>query len=332
MSILALGDLHIQPNNLAEITIFLSQLEKHLATREKKYDLIVILGDTLHTHETLHTLCMNKMLEYLSLCERFAPTFVLVGNHEYINNAQFLSENHPYLTWKKEHQIVDRLTETILTSQGKEYRICLLPYVPDGRFHEAFQVSNRKIKDYDLIFGHQLFNRVKMGAIVAENVEDWLPEYPQMISGHIHDRQTLDNLHYPGSAMQVSFGETQDCLLSEYLLETKVILPVNIHPPKKKSIHASLPIDEKVLSQLQPEENVKLKLILSGNEEEFKTFKKGYLFEQLLARGIKIAFKQKLTQQKFIPTRNKNISFRETLHSLIAHDPDLLQISQKIFE
>ncbi len=330
MSILALGDLHIQPSNLAEINVFLTQLEKHLS--QSKYQLIIILGDTLHTHETLHTLCLNKMLEYVQLCEKYSSTYVLVGNHEYVNNAQFLSDLHPYLTWKKDHQIVDRLTKVELFHQDKKYNICMMPYLPDGRFREAVEVSGEKIENFDLFFGHQLFNKVKMGAIVAENVEDWDEKYPLMISGHIHDRQTpFPNLHYTGSSMQVSFGETQDCLLTEYRLETKEIIPINIYPPRKKTIHASLPLDHNVIQLLKPEQNLKFKLILSGHEEEFKTFKQGILYHQLLEQGIRIAYKQKFVQ--YLPVKAaQKVSFREELSKMIQHDAELVEISRKIFD
>ena len=53
LTILAIGDLHIQPNTLADINVFLSQLDKWLS--KNPVDMIVILGDTLHTHETVYT-------------------------------------------------------------------------------------------------------------------------------------------------------------------------------------------------------------------------------------------------------------------------------------
>ena len=160
--ILAIGDLHIQPDNLADINVFLKQLEKYLKT--VKLDLIINLGDTLHTHETVHTPCLNKMLEYIRLCEAYAPTYVMVGNHDLSNNQAYLNDAHPFVGWKKSHNIVDRVIQ--ITVKGKT--ITLLPYVPDGRFYEALSTIGDKWRTSACIFAHQLFDGAKMGAIIGE--------------------------------------------------------------------------------------------------------------------------------------------------------------------
>ena len=65
----------------------------NLAT-EREPDLIIIAGDLLHTHERLHTLALNKAYEMVYVMRLIARTYVLVGNHDYIQNQQFLTSNY----------------------------------------------------------------------------------------------------------------------------------------------------------------------------------------------------------------------------------------------
>jgi len=90
VEILTIGDPHIQTNNIPEIELFMDRMEK-LAV-DRKPDLIVILGDVLHTHERLHTLALNKAYELVDRMRNIAKTYVLVGNHD-----MCLGENVPVL-------------------------------------------------------------------------------------------------------------------------------------------------------------------------------------------------------------------------------------------
>ncbi len=306
--ILAIGDLHIQPDNLPDITIFLAQLRKYLETQV--VDLIVILGDTLHTHETVYTVCMNRMLEYISLCEEFAPTEVLVGNHDWIHNGAYLSDDHPFVGWREKHSIVDR----VKVREVKGEKIVLLPYVPDGRFLEALQTVGEEWRTAKCIFAHQLLDGAQMGPVAAKGVEKWDESHPLVVSGHIHDKQRVQpNLWYTGSAMQVSFGERIDHTISVIELSTPPqITEVDIHPPRKQTVY--LDVSEVSETKLPSRENVKLKLSLSGDATEFKTFKKSELYSKLIKQGIKVVFKQKRTVPVYLPTTHLK-TFPDILYS-----------------
>ena len=102
--VLFIGDPHIQVTNIIEVELFMERLID-LASQNTP-DIIIIAGDLLHTHERLHTIALNKAYEMVDKMRLIAPTYVLVGNHDYISNQQFLSENH-WMTamkeWKKYH-------------------------------------------------------------------------------------------------------------------------------------------------------------------------------------------------------------------------------------
>ena len=170
-------------------------------------DFIVVLGDLLHEHERIHTITLNKAYGYIDRLRMLAKTFILIGNHDMINNQQFLNENH-WMNGMKEWEnvtIVDKVKSYEI--KGKIFYFC--PYVPPGRFVEALNTSGKEWEKCDGIFAHQEFYGCKMGAIESVEGDKWSLEHPNVISGHIHSNQTIQkNVYYPGAAMQHAFGES----------------------------------------------------------------------------------------------------------------------------
>ena len=79
VEVLCIGDPHFQVDNIPEVDLFTEKI-LNLA-KEKLPQLIVILGDTLHTHERLHTIPFNKANDLIYQLSTIALTYVLVGNH-----------------------------------------------------------------------------------------------------------------------------------------------------------------------------------------------------------------------------------------------------------
>ena len=48
----------------------------------------------MHYHERIFTQALNKTLEVVTTLLNYAPVDILVGNHDMINNQQFLTSNH----------------------------------------------------------------------------------------------------------------------------------------------------------------------------------------------------------------------------------------------
>src|SRR3989344_7850719 len=153
-TILAIGDPHFQVTNIPDVELFIDRLEAFAISRKPDY--IVCLGDLLHTHETINTMALNKAYEFIKRMRDIAPTLVLIGNHDFIGNQQFLTENH-WMNAMKEWKgvtIVDTLTHVI--TKRKEHLV-FCPYVPVGRFREALNTSDRDWPDASIIFPHQEF-------------------------------------------------------------------------------------------------------------------------------------------------------------------------------
>ena len=89
---LFIGDPHIQVGNIQDVNLLIERLIN--LAKEKKPTFIVIGGDVLHDHERLHTLALNKAYELIDNMRIIAPTYILVGNHDYC-----LGKDVPVLLW-----------------------------------------------------------------------------------------------------------------------------------------------------------------------------------------------------------------------------------------
>jgi DNA repair exonuclease SbcCD nuclease subunit len=322
---LCIGDPHIQVANIVETDLLIKGLI-NLAT-EKEPDLIIILGDVLHTHERLHTIALNKAYEMIDKLRLISKTYVLVGNHDMINNQVFLNENH-WLSGMKEWSntvIVDKvISETI-----KGEKFVFIPYVPAGRFQEALNTMNGEWKDASCIFAHQEFAGCKMGAIISVEGDKWPLSYPHIVSGHIHSRQIpQENIYYTGSAMQHAFGESEKNIIA-YLTFTNGKYEreeIDLQLPRKKIVYMDV---EDLDTYKVPETEDTLKVTVSGNYDQFKALKKTKKYKNLLDKGVKVIFKPKKIKKESsqIETEDEKIisgssSFQTILGSIINNQKD----------
>lgn len=254
------------------------------------------------------------------------------------NNQQFLTENH-WMNGMKEWDNVE-IVDTILHRKISGLNIVLCPYVPPGKFREALD-SDRKNdwKKADCIFAHQEFQGCKMGAIVSVEGDAWSADLPPVISGHIHDRQTLPGVYYCGSSMQHSFGETDKNIIPVLTWKRNgspySVKEVDLGMPKKKIVYTDVQSMEDYKS---PESADKIKISISGVYDEFKAFKKTKKYKELVKKGTKIVFKPKKIKQEKIDEEPDDVKpvhendFNLILSSLVnkEKDPYLHQIFELI--
>jgi DNA repair exonuclease SbcCD nuclease subunit len=304
ISVLVIGDQHFKVNNIPEVDEYMNKIE--VIALNKNPDFIVLLGDLLDKHEKLHTLALNKACEFIDRMRNIAKTYVIVGNHDMCSNQVFLSSEH-WLNSLKEWKDVT-IVDDVIIEDYDEKEFLFAPYVFTGRFSEALNtLPDEKWKNVACIFCHQEFKGCKMGAIISEDGDEWSYDYPQIVSGHIHKNQSIGkNIYYPGSSMQVSYGETEQNVVSflsfENLEDNNYILEeIIVDLPRKKIVYLDVYEAEKY-------ENIKsrdkIKLSISGNYEEFKTFKKTKKFKELSNSGVQIVFK---TNRKEIKSYNDKI-------------------------
>jgi len=298
MKILTIGDPHFQMNNLDEVKSF---VKKCLQFAEKAdIEGIVVLGDVLHDHERVHSTALNVAVDFLNKLSEIAHTWVLVGNHDLINNSQFLTSNHWMNALKLNPNITvvdDVVSETI---DGKS--VLMAPFVPPGRFVEALEtkLSTDEWQSSDLVFAHQEFKGVKMGSIVSDIGDDWDETWPFVVTGHIHKNQTpQSNVYYPGSAIQVAFGESEMNIVALVDTETinrESIEEIDLGLQRKKIVYSDPSNLRKIAKTIDPggaHENHKLKVCIDGTKEEFKALKKTAAYKKLQKKGVKIVHKRK---------------------------------------
>lgn len=307
MKILFIGDPHIKTDNHHEVDILLSELEK--ICKSISFDRIIIGGDVMHYHERIFTQALNKTLHFINTLSTYAPIDVLVGNHDMINNQQFLTSNH-WLTIFYNHQNIHIIDKPVKRNINN-FIFMLCPYVQNKRFIEALETVDQNWKECNVIFAHQEFKGCKMGAIVSTEGDEWNKEYPQVISGHIHDHQIIDNIYYPGTPLQHSFGDSDKRIVC-YIDEEQTITPIDLDVPKKKIVKATL-------STLPEIKESSTKIKLSATQEEFKLFKQTEQYKEYMEKGVKIQL-----EKVKIEIHSDQKTFQTILDDLIIKDGNSL--------
>ena len=157
-----------------------------------------------------------KAYEFIDAVRKLCKTYILVGNHDHINGTQFLTSNH-WLNGLKEWDNVI-VVDTVLQDCIKGEKFIFSPYVPPGRFEDALNTLEDDWKDTLCIFAHQEFYGCKMGGVLSVEGDKWSLDYPNIISGHIHDNQTIQkNIYYPGSSLEISYGQIKENIILYFL-------------------------------------------------------------------------------------------------------------------
>jgi predicted phosphodiesterase len=286
VKILFVGDPHFKVKNIEYIPLFTSRILHIVDSNE--LDFIVIAGDLLDNHDKVDIEPLNLATQFIDLLRQKVTTFVLVGNHDYKNNQQFLSDHHWMNALKKWSNvtIVDNVTKCIISNKEMSLNLPFLfiPYVPVGRFIEAIEtkISMDNITDFKAIFAHQEFYGCKMGSIESTSGDKWDPKWPIVISGHIHNKQwSQANIYYPGSAMQHAFGQSAENTVSilTFFDDELSYEEVDLHMPKLTIKYLSMSDIMKPL-KFKNSNFRKYKIVLQGNNEEFKTFKKNLRYKE----------------------------------------------------
>jgi len=275
MKILFIGDPHIKTDNHIDVDILLSELEK--ICQSITFDLIIVGGDVMHYHERIFTQALNKTLHFIKTLSKYAHIDILVGNHDMINNQQFLTSNHWLNVFSEKNiSVIDKP----IKKQIDQFIFMLCPYVFPGRFIEALETVDKNWQECNVIFAHQEFKGCKMGSIISIEGDEWKQEYPQIISGHIHDNQIINNIYYPGTPLQHCFGDSEKRIVC-YIDENNKIINLDLNVPKKKIVKATL-------STLPEIKETSMKIKLSATQEEFKLFKQSDQYKEYIDKGVKI--------------------------------------------
>lgn len=283
--ILFIGDPHFKIKNVEYIPLFTVKVVNIIEST--KLDFVVVAGDLLDNHDRVDVEPLNLALTFIDSIRKHVKTFVVVGNHDYKNNQQFLSDHH----WMNALKMWSNVT--IVDTVVEYNNFLFVPYVPPGRFIEAIKTKFNWPTKFKAIFAHQEFYGCKMGPIESKHGDKWNIEWPMVISGHIHDKQwPQQNIYYPGSAMQHAFGQSSSSTISLLTFSSQELAyeEIDLRMPKLTIKYISINDIQKPL-KFKITDYKKYKIVLQGNQEEFQTFKKSLRYKELLKEGYKIVFK-----------------------------------------
>ena len=298
MKILVIGDPHFKKNNLHLMTDAVNDILTIIDKR--KPDLVVCLGDTLDTHERIDLRARCKAVEFLEEISKRCECVNLIGNHDRENNSDYLSEYHPFTG-------CDIKNLTIVSKPMWIYNYVFVPYVPCGKFMEALKMvydPETHSEHPDYIFAHQEFKGCVYGKIKSTKGDTWNTEYPEIISGHIHEYQVLKNITYVGTFMQTNYGETEDKAILELPSRERIRLP---------NVKKFITIRVNDVNDLPEESNDNVRVILELKEEEIKTIKATKEFKKLQTKFSKVEVRKTHSREKI-----KIKTFDEIVEDLLS--------------
>ncbi len=217
-----IGDIHMSDRHMPLTEEAMMNSLKYVR-ENTEVDFICVMGDIFDTHRTLKMDHRNKAIDFIKALSNVRPTIVLIGNHDRMNNRDYLSDVHPFYGMddiRGRLYIVSR--PRMLKFYGSVY-VMFVPYVPPGKFMKAITDyidatnagGNLKetldISMIKLICAHQEFRGVSYGPITSTVGDEWPEDHPMVVSGHIHHRHALqDNIYYTGSLYPVTMDESMD--------------------------------------------------------------------------------------------------------------------------
>ncbi len=335
MKALVIGDPHFKHNSdVSESEEYVTKIIS--IAREHDPTFIVVLGDILDTHEIVRVQPHNLAEKFIEGLSEIAHTYVLIGNHDYINNSQFLTTNHIFGPFKKWSNLT--IVDTVKEVYIEEKYFVFVPYVPPGRFLEALNTlvtpdATETWELADCIFAHQEFKgckpRNKDNTFKSKVGDVWDEDYPLVISGHIHKAQNVGkNIKYPGNSLQNSYLENPNkcVLIVEWPEDTEdtegepKFTKISTGMKKKKSIDMNVSeIKEKGLEYFKDDsdsDNYHLQINLIGTTAEFNNFKTSELHAKLTAQGTVFSYEITATQK----VKNTDVVLSGATRSEVSYD------------
>lgn len=269
--IIAVGDLHVRADNL----IAVDRLEKWLEDRcsqQPRPTMVVLLGDVLDSHNKVEQTLMHRAHRLFRFITNLGlKLYVLVGNHDCVNNQVHLTDDHWMVVYKNGSlpiNIIDRPTAVCGS-------LLMCPYVPDGKFASTVSaVFPDWTTRFKLVFCHQMFDCIEdIGQFTHS--EPWKPEYPMALGAHIHKPQRpVFNLQIAGSYIPVAHGESNEKFLWEMTFDEAAgilgpLTPVPVNFLMRKTVVAKdMSQVSSTIQDLQLKDDEHTRVIINGSKEQ----------------------------------------------------------------
>lgn len=307
MTILIVGDPHFKPSTVMDTKKLKQQTLKLI--KERNVQVLVILGDVLDRHSTIHMKQLSDAISYVKESSTLLKNnrdnpqskfsvYILVGNHDIANNAAYLPKINSLLSLS----LIDGVKLISTPYRETIYGIdtVFAPYVPNGRLVEALQtIDVDGVNNKSVLMCHQEFKGCRLSENVISETGDnvnseLLKQFGRIISGHIHhySERNIDNtiLTYLGTPYQISFGESEDRALG--ILNPDLTLErVRIEFIPKKTIKCHIDEVQKAIDKcldISKGRHAKYRIIVSGNISDFESAKVSVNGKTKRLRNLKI--------------------------------------------
>lgn len=210
MNVFTIGDPHFKSSNKLETDLLHKFCVDSLTSADdaiSSADIIVVLGDIMHTHSRGCMHSFNRACAFLKDLVKFKRTYVLIGNHDRENNKVGTGPDH----WFNELKIIPGMTivDKPIIDSYNGFNFLLMPYVPSGEFESIYSkvITKEKLKSFDCVFSHQSFRGCKLSPTMIDNDGDiWDEDMPFVVNGHLHDRhRAKKNIYCPGTPITMTF-------------------------------------------------------------------------------------------------------------------------------
>lgn len=317
---LVIGDPHFKISN-TDVSEEMCRKTIMCADRMKP-DFTVILGDILHNHGIIHEAPLNRALAWIEKMSEYSTTFLLIGNHDIINNEKFLSKGHAFNALKKWNNVyvIDHPESKLI--RGKKF--VFVPYVPPGRFKEALSFV-KSWKKSTAIFAHQEFLNCKHGAFLSKKGDTWKKKYPLVISGHIHEYQKLQkNLIYVGTPFQHDFGSSPNKTISLFKFGQKYEQKrYDLDLRKLKTLKLNL---DEITDFDFDQTDCNTRIIVSGDVTNISKLKQMHKLAKLSKLSSSVCYR---FQSKIL---NTPTNFKNGLLESLASDDELITLFKELFD
>lgn len=304
MSVLCIGDLHFKATNAVQSDEATTELIR-IAKSTSNLKLIVLMGDVMNDHSSVKVGASNRAYLFIKELSTISPVVVLVGNHDYINNSQFLTRNHSLLPFGEIPGVT--VVDRPLAKRVHGKKLVFVPYTQPGRLKEALNLlvgkTGKKVewKDAFCIFGHQEIFGCMMyggrgsrsdplheektrsvfsgeGGTTSTEGDVWKKSDPLLVSGHMHTAHWVDdNVYFTGSSIPVSFGEEDEKSVAVLDLNTKEMTTVKLNIIIRRTYR----ITTEQFKTWRPKKNVIAKLVVRGSSGEIALVKSSARYKKL---------------------------------------------------
>lgn len=184
--------------------IFFPYLDEH------EIKTVIHLGDVFDRRKFINYASLKHCKEYFfdPLLKRNIDTHIIAGNHDtfYKNTNEV---NSPELLLGEYSNIKAYSVPTEVEFDGTS--ILLMPWICSGNYNDAMMAMDRTSSQ--LLFGHFEINGFEMhkGAFNDGGFDpNVFMKFDMVLSGHFHHKSSRQNIHYLGTAYEITWSDFDD--------------------------------------------------------------------------------------------------------------------------